>query len=166
MNDDEKDQEESLEYDMKVWEVALTTQMHFNELLIRSRTTVVTVAMAVIGAALIAFREANITFNICTRHVHIGVVILSIGIVFLCIQFIIDYFYYFKLLLGAVEFTSELDKKYRQQKMFGLTTCINKSISQKRAGRILLAYYLVPIALGIALVLLLLFCMGNGDQCS
>lgn len=163
MSEPNKVDKNSLEHDEKLWKVALETQMHFNELLIRSRTTVVTVAMAVIGATLIAFRETNITFNICTKEVHIGIVILCIGIGFLCTQFIIDYFYYFKLLLGAVEFTTKLDRKYEEEGMFGLTTCINKSISQKKAGQILFAYYLIPIILGIVLIFLIIFCMGKGQ---
>jgi len=164
MSEDEKTHETRLKHDVRVWEAALTTQMPFNELLIRSRTTVVTVAMAVIGATLIAFKETSITFSICTKEVHFSVVILAIGIVFLGTQFGIDYCYYFRLLLGAVQFTTEMDNKYREEGMFGLTTCINRSISQERARRILFAYYLVPIILGIVLIVLILLCMGKGQE--
>jgi hypothetical protein len=163
MSEDEN-QSDISKQDLKVWEVALNTQMHFNELLIRSRTTVVTVAMAVIGATSIALRETNITFQVCSGKVHIGIIILCIGIVFLLAQFIIDYFYYFKLLLGAVKFTTKLDEKYKDKNLFGLTTCINDSISQKRAAGILVAYYLIPILLGLILIVLMLFCMGNAQE--
>ena len=164
MNSKEESTKNILDKDLKIWEIALNTQMHFNELLIRSRTTVVTVAMAVIGATLIAFRETNIKFNICNKEIHIGVIILFIGIVFLLVQFIIDYFYYFKMLLGAVNYTTALDRKYENKGLFGLTTYINRSISQRWAKIILFLYYIIPIALGILLIILIIFCLADSTH--
>jgi hypothetical protein len=70
------------------------------------------------------------------------------GIGFLLAQFFLDYCYYFKLLLGAVNFTKKMDEKYSGKIRFGLTTEIMNSISVKGSKFWLFLFYWVPIALG------------------
>ncbi len=158
MCEGKKMDEKELKQDLEVWRVAVETQMHFNDLLIKSRTTVITVALAVIGATGIMLKEADIYFNICRQKVHIGVIILIVGVIFLIGQFIIDYCYYFKLLLGAVNFTEDMDKKY-PGRQFGLTTRISKSVPVWKAKIFLVTFYLIPIVLGIILILFIMFRM-------
>ena len=148
--------------EVEIWKVAIQTQMHFNELLIKSRATVVTVALAAIGATAIALRDTKVYFQLRGIQVHIAVVILALSIVFLVCQFIMDYYYYLRLLLGAVEFTNKMDEKRAEE--FGLTKLIIQQVSTRRAQVILFFYYWIPIALGVVLALAIQFCTSTPGQ--
>ncbi len=123
---------------MKEWQTGIETQIHFNELIIRNRTLVIT-----IGTAFIAGIGAAIKFQIDGTIT----VIASVAVlIFFGITFLIDYFYYFRLLKGAVKFTSELDEKLRNSQtkipyfnipLFGLTDKINEEVEgrNKSIGR-------------------------------
>jgi hypothetical protein len=144
----------------EVWKVAIQTQMHFNELLIRSRATVITVALAAIGATAIGLKDSRVYLTLCGHNIHIAVIIVILGVLFLTCQFIIDYFYYRNLLLGAVAFTERLDEKHPE--CFGLTRDITACVSKTRASVILLIYYLLPIAMGLFLAYLIHCSMKAG----
>jgi len=144
--------------DLELYKIGIEAQMHFNELLIRSRTTVITIAMGVMGATVIALRELNVYF--CWGRVHIGVVIPLMGLVFLIGQFIIDFFYYFRLLLGAVDFTEALDRRYADKGGLGLTSAIVKTVSRSRAKLVLAMFYIIPMVLAVVLILFIVLCMG------
>lgn len=139
--------EEMMRNKIEVWKVALKTQMHFNDLLIKTRTTVASIILAIFGASAIALKdEVQFRVEIFDFRCHISVIILVIGLCFLIAQFILDYFYYFRLLLGAVKFTTDLDEDYPE--LFGLTTSITKSISPCKVRVLLIIYYLIPFLLG------------------
>jgi hypothetical protein len=137
MNEKKEIDENELNHDREVWKVALETQMHFNDLLIKSRTTVITVALAVVGATTIALKETNIFFKMCGWEFHVAAIVPLLGVFFLFGQFLIDYYYYFRLLIGAVGFTKELDEKYKARWM-------------------LMIFYIIPILLGVVLIVLII----------
>lgn len=142
--------------DLEVWKVALNTQMHFNDLLIKMRTAVISIILAVFGAS--AFVVRNVTepiVTVCNHRVHASSLVLAIGIIFLVVQFLIDRCYYFNLLLGAVDFTKNLDGKYKKEGLFGLTEAIIGRIDEKHATRVLIAYYFTPIVLAILVIILI-----------
>lgn len=143
--------------DLKVWEVAINTQMHFNDLLIKMRTTVISIILAVFGTAVIALKDINFKAQIFNCQVPVGIIVLVIGLVFLFAQFLLDRFYYFRLLLGAVNFTRSLDKKYKDAQLLGLTESITKSMPQWQASLILFIYYLIPFILGILAIYIIQF---------
>ncbi|MFC1755757.1 hypothetical protein ACFL96_20600 [Thermoproteota archaeon] len=142
-----KEDKKELDHIISVWKVAINTQMHFNDLLIKMRTTVISIILAVFGASVIALKDINFKFEIFDCKVHASVVILGIGCVFLFTQFILDFFYYFKLLLGAVDFTEKMDRDYSEYKLFGLTSMISKRISHHCAGVVLFLCYAIPFGL-------------------
>ncbi len=141
--------------DIEIWKQAIETQIHFNELIIKMRMTVISIIITVFGAAGIALKDLNIYAQIFQHKIHISIVIITIGLIFLIVQFIIDRFYYFKLLLGAVKFTEALDKKYASRSIFGLTTEINKTISHTMSGFIVIVYYFIPFIMGIVAIYLI-----------
>lgn len=53
-----------LKHKLTVWKTAIETQMHFNDLLIRMRTTVISIILAVFGAAAIALKDMKWYANI------------------------------------------------------------------------------------------------------
>lgn len=149
--------EDRLKYELEQWKVAIDTQMHFNELLMKMRTTVISIILATFGASAIALKDVNWFVNFLGFDIRASAAILAIGIVFLSVQFLIDANYYFRLLLGAVEYTESLDQKYKNEGLFGLTSCVSKAIPRNRAWCALICYYLIPILLGIFSIYIIQF---------
>lgn len=152
MGDNEKklnlSNEDRFKYELELWKVAIDTQVHFNELLIKMRTTVISIILATFGASAIALKDMNWFVNILGCEFRVSVAILAIGIVFLFVQFLIDATYYFRLLLGSVDYTEYIDKKYKDYDLFGLTSCISKRVPRWGALLTLICYYWIPILLG------------------
>ncbi len=150
---------DKLKHDLELYKMALDSQMHFNELLIKMRTTVISIILAVFGAATISLKDLNLYAQLLGRKVHISIVILTIGIIFLACQWLIDFFYYYKLLLGSVKFTEKIDndEAYKKLGFFGLTTSIIKSVSRTSAGVILCVYYFIPLLLGALTIYIIHF---------
>lgn len=148
---------EVLAHDMEIWKVAIDTQMHFNDLLIKMRTTVISIILAVFGAAAIALNEKPTWFIQCfCWKIHVSAIVLILGLIFLLVQFIIDRCYYFEMLLGAVKFARQIDERYENSNMkFGLTNKICRQISEPAAILVLWAYYGIPFVLGIISIYLI-----------
>lgn len=148
---------------LKEWETVITTQMHFNEMIIRARTTGVSVVMAVYGAAALSIGQyPEKFFNIFGTQFHVSAAIILFGISLLAGIFCMDFFYYYRLLLGAVERGEEIDKAYKGFKigatrLFGMTTMITNKVSKRRATICLLIFYGLPLLIGI-LSLIYLIC--------
>jgi len=140
-------EKEKLDFDLKVWKVAIDTQMHFNDLLIKMRTTVTSIILAVFGAAAIILRDSSLRVKIFDGYHHISVIVLFVGFIFLMGQGVVDFFYYFRLLLGSVVFTKKMDDKYKEHNLFGLTTSISDKIPPCWAGFLVIIYYVVPTVL-------------------
>jgi hypothetical protein len=143
---------EKLDYDLQIWKVAVDTQMHFNDLLIRMRTIIISIVLAVFGAFAVALKDADLTAPITATKAKICIIVIKIGIFFLVGHFIIDLFYYFRLLLGAVKFTEALDDKYKNLEIFGLSKSISKKTPRWLAICVVVIYYLIPIVLGVWLI--------------
>ena len=77
------------------------------------------------------------------------------GIVLLAALYALDRFYYFKLLVGAIRRTNELEES--PELSFQLTRRTTQSISQPHAATLMTLFYCLPggAALGSALLLLL-----------
>lgn len=150
---------ETMDRDIEIWKVAINTQMHFNDLLIKMRTTVISIILAVFGAASIALRDMVLHVGIGKMKIHVSAIALMIGIIFIVVQYLVDRFYYFKLLTGAVNFTKKIDEKYKNINgvKFGLTESIIESVSEKNAKILLLLFYGIPLLLcGISIILILI----------
>jgi len=140
---------------IEIWKEAVETQMHFNDLLIKMRTTVISIILAVFGGSAIALRDMNWYADIFGQQVRLSALIIALGLIFLFVQFLVDSLYYFKLLLGSVEYTRCFGKKYNIPELSGLTESIIKSVSSKSAYLILILYYAIPFLLGILTILVI-----------
>lgn len=145
-------EKEKLECDLKTWKVAIETQMHFNDLLIRMRTIIISIVLAVFGAFAIALKDSDLSATVITDKARICVIVIKIGMFYLLGQFLIDIFYYYRLLIGAVKFTENLDKKYENIGVFGLSKSISKETPRWLATGAVVIYYLIPILLGFWLI--------------
>ncbi len=140
---------------LEEWQTVVETQIHFNEMIMRARTTGVSVVMAVYGAAALAYGQYPYRFyNAFGTEFHVSTAIIFFGLLLLISIFLIDYCYYYRLLIGAVERGEEIDKAYRDRiidgtKLFGLTTAISNRVSRNRARICLFFFYGTPLFVGI-----------------
>ena len=149
------------------WKTVIETQIHFNEMIIRARTTGVSVVMAVYGAAALSIGQYPGKFiSIFGSQFHVSAAIILFGISLLAGIFCMDYFYYYRLLLGAVERGEEIDRAYEGfsiggTSLFGMTTMISKKVSKRRATICLVIFYGIPLVVG-ALSFIYLSCFYCG----
>ncbi|VVB51500.1 Uncharacterised protein [uncultured archaeon] len=137
------------------WKTVIETQMHFNEMIMTMRTTGVSVVLAVFSAAAYSF-QYNLMMNfIGLKTVHVAFFIVLFGIGMMIGIFILDYFYYYKMLLGAVERGYQIDKSYENKiidgvKMFGMSTLISKKIGKRDMAKYFVwIFYWIIIILGV-----------------
>lgn len=133
-----------LEVEYGIWKTTIETQMHFNDLLIRYRQFSITSLTTVVAAVVVAATH----FNFASEHYRFIILMLmaawaSIGI--------LDWTYYRRLLLGAVEYAEE---RFDQQPQlggirYGLSRKISERVGRRLAGLSLLLYYLIPEFLGV-----------------
>lgn len=143
---------------LEEWKTVIQTQMHFNDMIMRMRTTGVTIVLAFFGAAAISLQYENIYLTICDFSFHAAVLIISCGLGMLGGVFVLDYFYYYKMLLGAVERGYQIDRAYEDRlidgaKMFGLSTEIRNAIGRPHLSKVLVwIFYGLVFALGIIFI--------------
>lgn len=146
---------------LKEWEVVIQTQMHFNDLLMKVRTATLSVVLAVFGAAGYSILNKDAFLLTVNEFIlHPSVLIISSGIVILFSMFIIDYGYYYKMLVGAVRRGLEFDNEFRSslgRKYFGMTTMIRDEIGKAGKSKyFIISFYWIPIAAGIIFLLAVL----------
>lgn len=90
------------------WSTVIGVAMHFNGMLISTRSLVASVMTAVVGAAAVSAIHPK-TEDSRIGGVPIGVFILLGGLVFLACMFVLDHFYYYRLLLGSVDIAEGLE---------------------------------------------------------
>lgn len=150
---------------LKDWEISLKTQMHFNELLMKNRR----VGLTIVGT----FR--SIPIGVLTISLTLAWFVAVAGLLMLICFIYLDFAYYRKLLLGAVEHTRQLDDFFSQKELqleindkkinlLGLTTKITEKVGDnpredknkyKKSGKILAVYY-IPMIIYCILVLIYL----------
>ena len=157
MGDNDNSMEET-KLILEEWKTVIQTQMHFNDMIMKMRTTGVTIILAFFGAAAISLQYANLYLTICNFSFHASVLIIICGLVMLSGIFVLDYFYYFKMLLGAVERGYQIDRAYKDKlidgaKMFGLSTEIRKAVGRPDRSKVYICiFYGLVFALGIVFI--------------
>ncbi|MFA5093329.1 MAG: hypothetical protein WC543_05255 [Candidatus Omnitrophota bacterium] len=137
---------------IEIWKEAVEVQMHFNDLLIKMRTTVISIILAVFGGAAIAVKEINWYVNFLGFDLRLSAAVVGLGMLFLSVQYIIDRYYYFPLLLGAVKYTASMGERNNLPELSNLTLSIIKEVPDNIAKRVILLYYLIPFVLGVVAI--------------
>lgn len=125
---------------LKEWNVIIETQMHFNDLILRFRSFILTaffvLLSAIIGMQKIRPLKENEYF-----------LLLLIPCIFWISAFIVDFFYYHKMLIGAVAQAKKFDENdfFIKQGFFGLTKCISNHIAPSVSRLLVVAYYFLPL---------------------
>lgn len=136
------------------WKTVIETQMHFNEMIMTMRTTGMSVVLAVFSAAAYSL-QFNLVINFIGKNLHVAFFIVLFGVGMLIGIFVLDYFYYFKMLLGAVERGYQIDNSYKDKtidetRLFGMTTLIRDKIGKPDKAKIFIwVFYLINIIFGL-----------------
>ena len=142
------------EVNLRVWEKGIETEIHFNDLIMRNRTLIISLVTAIFGAAAYALKDSSLFVVFYAAKIHVSTLVIFFGMLFLLAYLYLDIYYYLTLLKGSVNFTEAMDLKYKE---LGLTTKINETIKYKRAQKVLRLHYAIIIGSALLFLLLLLF---------
>lgn len=128
-----------MEYLKEEWKTTIETQMHFNDLIIKFRSVVLSVFITGLGVVYGFSDKLSINDNLYF--------VLILAFVFWICCFILDYFYYQKLLLGAVKHAKKFDENefFKKKGLFGLTKRISYEISGFLTKTLIWLFYLIPL---------------------
>lgn len=132
----------------KEWEVTIQTQMHFNDLIIKFRSIVLSVFIASLGFIYGFTKQLGLTNSDF-------ILLMILAFVFWICSFLLDYFYYHKLLMGSVNHAKKFDENhfFIKKGLFGLSKRISYEIEPIAAKLLIWLFYLIPIV-GVLLILL------------
>ena len=143
---------------LEEWKTVIQTQMHFNDMIMKMRTTAVSVVLAVFGAAAYSLQYDKLILTICNYSFHASVLVIAFGLGMLMGVFGLDYFYYHKMLLGAVERGYEIDEAYKDRQLdntriFGMTTLIRDKIGKPGKSNVFIGlFYGLVFLLGFVFI--------------
>lgn len=144
-----KDEKNVIDIYQKEWERIIETQSHFNDLILRFRTIILTAFLTLSGVIIAV-----------SSKLKIGTASLKWLIIFpmaiWVIAFILDFFYYQKMLIAAVTQAKKFDahNRLRELGLFGMTTCISNAITESASRTLLFFYYGVPPVIATIMMLL------------
>ena len=155
---------EQLHHIIEEWKVVIQTQMHFNDLLMKIRTATMSVVLSIFGAAGYSMLMIDTSSsNFMGWAFHPSALIISAGITLSVSMLIIDFKYYYKMLLGAVKRGYEFDNEFKAlertygRKYFGMSTIIKNEIGiSGNSARFVLTFYSIPIIVGIIFLFIVL----------
>ena len=146
------------------WRTVIDTQMHFNDMLMRTRATGVSIVIAVFGAAAVALAQyPDRLITMPGTTIHIAAAVITFGLMLLATLFVLDYFYFYRMLLAVVRHGEEIEAESRSPKspvVFALTCRISDCMPRRRASFVLLMFYGIPFGSGLIFLLYLLYMSG------
>jgi hypothetical protein len=134
------------------WSSVVRTQIHFNEIIHRTRQLTMTAVAAAFGAAFASFATktpTNLTIEAFQLSVPSATLLVVLGWTFLLIGYLMDRVYYYKLLLSAVAVGEELENTYDLPAK--LTTALSKKVSRRRANIVIHLFYAGAFLAGLVL---------------
>lgn len=143
--------EKKMDLMMEQWKTAIAVQIHFNDLLMRIRTFGLTAVVVILGTAAGLWKLGGDKID---PFIILGP--FALGEILLISLFVVDVFYYYPLLLAAVEHVSKIDEEFKNLKimgdlqLFGMTKCISTKVTKRKATFFLWFFYLFPFGSTIA----------------
>lgn len=125
--------EEQQKLFIQIWSKAVDTQMHFNEMSVKSRQLGLTFVTAALGVGIVllgqgrAF-ELDVDIEIVSFQLHVSVLIVSGAALALFAVGKLDLGVYHRMLRGAVTFGEDFEENYMKQ-VFELEKGMTQSIS-------------------------------------
>lgn len=148
---------------LEEWKTVIETQMHFNDMIMRLRTTGISIVLAFFGAASLSLQYAQLYLTIFNFNFHAAALIIASGLVLLLSIFVLDYCYYYRMLLGAVERGYQIDKAFKEKpldgiSLFGMSTEIREAIGKPHRSKYYVwAFYGLVLVFGIVFIFGILF---------
>ena len=139
------------EYDQVVtqWQIIISTQMHFNDMILRTRAIGSSVVLAAYGAAavsLVQYPTQDVVIFDQTTHISVFVICFALSLLFSI--FLIDVTYYYRLLLGVVEIGEELENE--TSSLISMTRHLSEKVNLCWANFIVFMFYAIPAAIGVS----------------
>jgi len=126
--------DEKIQSYIEIWKKTIDVQRHFNEIELKIRNLAVTVLVAVSGAAGFALKE-NMKITILGQEYQLALWLLIVGFMGFLAFYLMDRYWYHKLLYGAVEQALFIENRLKGDlPELGLTSCIKKWSSSKFFG--------------------------------
>jgi len=129
------DTQESAQHDVyiKIWAKAVDTQMHFNEMSVKSRQLGLAFVAAALGVGVVLLgRDADFALLMRwgekTIQIHIAVILLLGAVIAILAVRVLDLGVYHKMLRGAVTFGEDFEEIY-MKRVFDLDKGMTQSIS-------------------------------------
>lgn len=118
---------------IRIWEKTVDTQMHFNEMSVKSRQLGFTFVAAALGiATLLLSRGADFSILFPTRHgifhLHISVLLIAISVIAIFAIKKLDLGVYHRMLRGAVTFGEDFEENHLK-KILGLNMGMTQAVS-------------------------------------
>ncbi len=125
--------EKEMEIYVQIWAKAVDTQMHFNEMCVKSRQLGLTFVAAALGLGLVLLSRGSdfsLTLALFESQVqiHVSVLIVIAAAFALAAVRILDLHVYHKMLRGAVTFGEDFEENYMKQ-IFDLNKGMTQAIS-------------------------------------
>ena len=146
------------------WRACIDTQMHFNDMLLRTRAAAMSIVIAVFGGAAVALERFPQNLMLFPGvGVPMAAIVMFFGLLLLFSVFVLDFFYYYRMLIAVVERTEEVEKESRNTGThidLSLTGAISNRVTRTHAGLVLWVFYGVPFFIGLAFMLYLVGASG------
>lgn len=110
------DFEDELNFLLEEFKICINVQMHFNDMLLKLRTLVITFIVSIFGTAAYLLSQ-NLFVNIFNLQIHSSVFIVLFGIILSIGVCMLDYCYYYKMLKGAVKRSYNIKKNLRKKRI-------------------------------------------------
>jgi hypothetical protein len=125
------DEERKIIYD--IWAKAVETQMHFNEMCVKSRQLGLAFVAAALGVAIVLLgkkEDFSLSFVLCGKTIllHASVLIILTSVMALFAVRLLDLNVYHRMLRGAVTFGEDFEEQY-MKKIFSLQKGMTQTIS-------------------------------------
>lgn len=152
---------EKLPYYIDIWKKTIDVQSHFNDLELRIRNFAITLLVALLTGAGLTLKD-NISVVIFGYSLPVAVLLIFTALVAWVSFYLMDAFWYHRLLLGAVEHGKKIEQQLKELIPFiDLTTTIGNEIngaglspdtSNRRMNRFYWSIAIVLILLSVLLV--------------
>lgn len=126
---------DQVEHQIEIWKKTIEVQQHFNDIGIRIRNFALTLILAVFGATGLAIKE-NLSVDVFGIDCPFAILLLIAGLIGWGSLYLMDRYWYHRLLYGAVTHGIEIEKLIEDKVQgIGLSKTIKEESSFKRRGR-------------------------------
>jgi hypothetical protein len=145
---------------IEYWKQGISVSMHFNDMCIRLRILCLTVlATFFAGAALSMAQYPNGVIRILWFEAHISAALYMIALIFVCSLWLLDQFYYYRMLIASVENSEHVEPKVKELvydlvEADTITQRLTLSIPRQTSREIANVFYGVQALIALSLIVL------------